>query len=343
MGMVSVLIAEDDAYYRKYLEKSLLSAGFTARSCQDGLEAYHAFSSDPESYRILLVDLLMPNMDGFELIRQVRTNFKHLYPYIFVVTSLGDDEDVVRALQVGADEVLIKPISPKRLVASVTSGLQKLKLITFDVLMDSFVEMLDMRDRYTGRHSKNVQLLASLLAKLYAEQEDLTNVDFINGLSAGAVLHDIGKILIPEYILQKPDRLTSEEFETVKKHTIFGSQILVQSLMKHPENDVLKFAHEVIRSHHERWDGKGYPDGLKETEIPLVARIVKIADVFDALTSDRYYRKAYSPEDALKIMESDADAFDPEIFALFLEHRKFFMALERRKYEEARKTKDVSS
>lgn len=218
MGMLSVLIAEDDAYYRKYLEKSLLSAKLTARSCRDGVEAYHAFSSDPASYRILLVDLLMPNMEGFELIRQIGTNFRHLYPYIFVVTSLEDDEDVVQALQVGADEVLIKPINPKRLAASVTSGLQKLKLITFDVLMDSFVEMLDMRDRYTKSHSKNVQLLASLLAKLYVEQEDLDSVDFINGLSAGAVLHYIGKMLILESILQKPDRLTSEEFEAVKKH-----------------------------------------------------------------------------------------------------------------------------
>ncbi|HBT38874.1 MAG: response regulator [Pseudothermotoga sp.] len=108
MNKVSVLVAEDDAYYRKYLERSLSSAGFVVKTFQDGLEAYHAFSSNPENYRILLVDLLMPNMDGFELIRQVRTNFKQFYPYIFVITSLGDDEDVVKALQVGADEVLIK-------------------------------------------------------------------------------------------------------------------------------------------------------------------------------------------------------------------------------------------
>ncbi|WP_346309666.1 HD domain-containing phosphohydrolase [Pseudothermotoga sp.] len=111
--------------------------------------------------------------------------------------------------------------------------------------------------------------------------------------------------------------------------------------MKHPVNDVLKSTCEVIRYHHERWDGKGYPDGLKGTEIPLSARIVKLADVFDALTSDRCYRNAYSPEGAIEIMKSDADAFDPEILELFLK-RTFFMFLERRKQGESHKTKSVS-
>ncbi|HEY8541210.1 MAG TPA: HD domain-containing phosphohydrolase, partial [Pseudothermotoga sp.] len=134
-------------------------------------------------------------------------------------------------------------------------------------------------------------------------------------------------ILIPESILQKPAPLTKQEYETVKEHTIKGSQILHDSINLHPENDTLMTIYEVIRHHHENYDGTGYPDGLSGLQIPLSARIVKVADVFDALTSDRYYRKAYSPQEALQMMKINMqNHFDPMIFEIFVEHYKFFFS-----------------
>jgi len=322
----SILIAEDDEFQRKYMINALTNEGFSAVGKENGEEALKTFSANPAKYRILLVDLRMPVMDGFELIRRIRNDYTEVYPYIFVVTSLDSEDDVLRALELGADEVLIKPVSPKRLYASVVSGLQKLKMLTLDVLIKSFVRLMNIRDKYTGNHAENVRLIATLLARVYCEEADI-NDNFVDEIGTAALLHDVGKILIPEEILRKPTSLTVQEYELVKTHTTNGSEILRESLATHPENTTIKTCYEVIRYHHEQWNGKGYPEGLSGEEIPISARIVKVADVFDALTSERYYRKAHSPEEALEIMKAQNDHFDPKIFEIFLEHQRFFASV----------------
>lgn len=322
----SILVAEDDISYRNYFSNVLSQANLHAVVCGNGQEALQVFSQNPVRYRIILVDLLMPIMDGFELIKRIRNGFKDVYPYIFVITSLESEDDVLRAFDLGADEVLLKPISPRKLVTAVLSGMQKLKMITFDVLVKSLTTLMSLRDRYSGNHNKNVRLLSVLLARACAEKMDLDD-KLIEDIGIGALLHDVGKILIPESILQKPAPLTKQEYETVKEHTIKGSQILHDSINLHPENDTLMTIYEVIRHHHENYDGTGYPDGLSGLQIPLSARIVKVADVFDALTSDRYYRKAYSPQEALQMMKINMqNHFDPMIFEMFVEHYKFFFS-----------------
>lgn len=244
---------------------------------------------------------------------------------------MDSDDDVLKAFDLGADEVLIKPIGPKRLVATVLSSLNKLKMITFDVLVNSLVNMMSFRDKYTGNHARNVKLLSTLIARAYSEEFDLDE-EFVENVGTAALLHDMGKILVPEQILQKPDKLSKQEFEIVKEHTTKGSAVLQQSLQLHPENDTLKTIYEVVRYHHENWDGTGYPDGLRGEEIPLSARIVRVADVFDALTSDRYYRKAYPPDQALEMMKSSEDHFDPQILKILIEHHRFFLSIARSKF-----------
>lgn len=188
--------------------------------------------------------------------------------------------------------------------------------------------MIELRDKHTSDHVRNVSLFSTLLARAYIEEEEKAeglHDSFVEDLGIAALFHDVGKILIPESILQKPGPLTVEEYEIMKSHTTRGAEILKNALKTHPENHLLSLCYDVIRYHHEKWDGSGYPDGLKEEQIPLAARIVAIADVFDALTSNRHYRDAFSPEEALRIMQTEEkEHFDPDLFSIFLEYVQFF-------------------
>lgn len=328
--MTRILIVDDFKMARDFYAYVLRSAGY------DVLEAFDGTDSIEKLYRnddiaCIVTDINVPNMDGFQLIERVRKDFKDVYPYIFVITSLDSDDDVLKAFDLGTDEVLIKPIDPKRLVAAVLCSLNKLKMITFDMLVNFLVNMMNFRDKYTGNHAKDVKLLSTLIARAYSEEFDLDE-RFVENVSTAALLHDMGKILVPEQSLQKPDKLSKQEFEIVKENTTKGNAILQQSLQTHPENDTLKTIYEVVRHHHENRDGTGYPDGLKGEGIPLPARIVRVADVFDTLTSDRYYRKAYPPVQALEIMKSFENHSDPQILKILLEHHRFFLSIARSKF-----------
>jgi len=324
---VRILVVEDDEVFAKYVCETLSNAGYKAQWVNNGQEALDIFSEDEHVYRVLFVDLMMPKIDGFQLIQKIRSNFKNVYPYIVVLSSLSNDEAIVRAINLGADDFLVKPVSQQKLISYVKSAFRKLQLITLDVLIELPVKMIELRDKHTSDHVRNVSLFSTLLARAYVEEGKAQELhdSFVEDLGIAALFHDVGKILIPESILQKPGLLTAEEYEIMKSHTTRGSEILKSALKTHPENHLLSVCYDVVRYHHEKWDGSGYPDGLKGEQIPLAARIVAIADVFDALTSDRHYRDAFSSEEALKIMQTEEkEHFDPDLFSVFLEYVRFF-------------------
>ena len=191
----------------------------------------------------------------------------------------------------------------------------------FEIPMIGFVqfitELIRLKDRGLFEHLLNVKTYSAELAKLCVKEGiiDERTAEFV---SFAGFFHDIGKVLISDEILHKPSKLTSEEFESMKSHTVLGAKLFEKSIKTNKENRLLTAMYRVIKYHHERFDGKGYPEGLQSDQIPIEARIVSITDVFDALTSSRSYRKAYTPSEALSIMTSDEGHFDPQILDVFL-------------------------
>ncbi|MGC8778186.1 MAG: HD-GYP domain-containing protein [Candidatus Caldatribacteriaceae bacterium] len=328
MSSLKVLLVDDEPatlqIVRRYLDD------YEVHTTGDGREALEKFEEDPYAYRIIVTDLFMPGMDGFDLIVALRNRFPYVYPYIIVLSARGEEEAIVRALELGADDFLEKPVSKKKLLAYFSSGLRKLTWSTLDVLLDLPLKFIELQDGYTGKHVRDVRILAFLLARAYSERYGVDDPRFAERLKLASAFHDIGKIVIPTDILKKPGPYTAEERKIIESHTTYGASVLEDAVVRHPENEILRTCYEVVLYHHERWDGSGYPFGLKGEEIPLSARIVAVADVFNALTSDRHYRSAYSLDRALEIMESERERFDPRVFSLLCEYRKLVGAVKRK-------------
>jgi putative two-component system response regulator len=293
---------------------------------------------------LILLDIDMPEMNGYEAIKilKAKDSTKDI-PVIFL-TGKTESGDELEGLSLGAIDYITKPFQPplllKRIEVHLLVEKQKVELKNFndnlqkmveektqnvldlqDALLKTMAEMVEYRDDITGGHiertQRGVQILLEEIEKsgLYREETKGWNM---NLLLQSCQLHDVGKISIADSILKKPGKLDNDEFEEMKKHTVFGEEIIkkIESMTK--ESDFLKYARIFAVSHHERWDGKGYPEKLKENEIPLLGRIMAIADVYDALISVRPYKKAFTHEEAAKIIiEGSATQFDPLLVEVF--------------------------
>lgn len=278
---------------------------------------------DNELPDLILLDILMPEMNGFELLREIRKlpDVKDI-PVIFLTGEL-DNKSEVEALEYGAVDFIRKPFEPQIILSRINTHLQlhryqtnledairkerkKLEKLSFETVT-TIANAVDARDVYTKQHSSRVALYAKLIAQQLgwdeSRCENLYNV---------ALLHDIGKIGVPDRILNKPGRLTDEEYEIMKKHVEIGAEILGK--ISYIDNVM-----EVARYHHERYDGNGYASGLKGKEIPVEARIVNIADAFDAMTSDRIYRTKRSMDYVLdELRKGRGTQFDPDLANIFI-------------------------
>jgi len=293
---------------------------------------------------LILLDIDMPEMNGYEAIKilKAKDSTKDI-PVIFL-TGKTESGDELEGLSLGAIDYITKPFQPplllKRIEVHLLVEKQKVELKNFndnlqkmveektqnvlelqDVLLKTMAEMVEYRDDITGGHiertQRGVQILLEEIEKSGQYREETKGWN-VNLLLQSCQLHDVGKISIADDILKKPGKLTDEEFEEMKKHTVFGEEIIkkIESMTK--ESDFLKYARVFAVSHHERWDGKGYPQKLKENEIPLLGRIMAIADVYDALISVRPYKKAFTHEEAAKIIiEGSATQFDPLLVEVF--------------------------
>jgi putative two-component system response regulator len=307
----TILIVEDNDVMRHGLQVLLEESGYTVISAVHGVEALEQMK-----WRIpdlILSDVSMPEMDGFQFFETVRLRPEWIsIPFIFL-TARGERENAFQGRKLGAEDYLIKPITQEELVSTVQARLNRNQELLHVKLQEAYesslimlVNAIDLRDHYTRGHVERVlRYSLSISESLGLSQIELDGVRF------GAILHDIGKIHIKDTVLRKTGPLSDEEWIEMKKHPIIGAEMV-------KDIPYLVPAIPVIRYHHERWDGSGYPSGLRGEAIPLTARVVAIGDSFDAMTSERPYRPPFTPEKAMEtILQCSGTLFDSVVVKAF--------------------------
>ncbi|KZY40811.1 two-component system response regulator, partial [Pseudoalteromonas shioyasakiensis] len=274
---------------------------------------------------LILLDVMMPQIDGYQLCKKIKAEPRTSHIPIIFVTAKNQIEDEQMGFDIGAVDYITKPISPPIVKARIKSQLalynqarhlEDLVQQRTQEINDTRLEIIrrlgraaEYKDNETGMHVIRMSWFAKFLAQCISQPDEWCELLF-----NAAPMHDIGKIGIPDHILLKPGRLNEAEWEVMKRHAEYGAEIIGEH-----QSDILKMAKEVAISHHEKWDGTGYPYGLSGENIPLSARIVAIADVFDALTSERPYKKAWPEEEAIKLLRSESGKhFDPNLIEPFI-------------------------
>jgi putative two-component system response regulator len=312
-----ILVVDDNQDNVVLMRELLGSRGYEVLSAATAEEAQDLIHSQPPD--LILLDVIMPGKSGYELCRELKQDPQTRLIPVVMITGLTDREDKIRGIEAGADDFLNKPIFPEELFARANS-LLKLKEFTdelenVETVLFSFALGVEARDPYTEGHCDRLSRYASELGRHLGLDEES-----VVALKRGGVLHDVGKIRIPDEILKKGSNLTPQEWEIMKQHPIIGENICkpLKSLRK-----VLP----IIRNHHEHWNGTGYPDGLRGHDIPLLARILQVVDVYDALRTERPYKPALSHEDSERTMieEAQAGLWDRELV------REFFAMLRARR------------
>lgn len=305
------LLVVDDEPANLQVLRHILQEDYRLLFAKDGAKALElAAREKPE---LILLDVMMPSMTGYEVCAQLKaTPATSAIPVIFV-TALADVEDEAQGFAVGAVDYITKPVSPAIVKARVRTHLSLVRVEELRETRLQIVQRLGLaaeyKDNETGLHvirmSHYSRVLALAAGFSEAQAEELLNA---------APMHDVGKIGIPDAVLRKPGKLDGEEWEVMKQHAQIGADIIGE----HPSG-LLRMAREIALNHHEKWDGSGYPRGIGGAEIPVEARIIAIADVFDALTSERPYKKAWPVEEAVQLLrEQSGRHFDPELVELFL-------------------------
>jgi len=338
------VLVVDDTPANLSLLSNLLKEQYRIKVANNGLKALELAAAAPPD--LVLLDIMMPEMDGYEVCRRLKANeATRLVPVIFL-TAKTETEDEELGFSVGAVDFIHKPISPPIVAARVKTHLEikswqdflrdqnawlqkqvEKRLSEINHLQDAsiyvMVSLAEFRDECTGNHIRRTQeyvrLLAIELAKL-PQHSGLLTPSYIEQMSKSAPLHDVGKIAIPDHILLKPGKLTPEEFAIMKTHAERGYEMLRRA-GEHlgEQGEFLTLAMEIAGSHHEKWDGSGYPQGLAGNAIPLAARLMAVADVFDALLARRPYKEAMSSEQATRIiLEGRGQHFDPEVVDTFI-------------------------
>lgn len=340
-----VILIVDDTPDNITLLSALLKDKYKIKIATNGLKALHIASIDP-SPDLILLDVMMPEMDGYETCRRLKDNPQTNQIPIIFLTAKSQVSDEEMGLKLGAVDYISKPVSPPIVLARVATQLNLVRARNLlqdqnksleglvkdrtrklakmqDAIIMAMASLAETRDNETGNHIRRTQNYVAALARqlkhLPRFSAELTDEN-IELLYKSAPLHDIGKVGIPDNILLKPGKLTSEEFEVMKLHTNYGREtILSVERYLGESNEFLRFAREITYSHQEKWDGSGYPENLSGDAIPISARLMAVADVYDALISRRVYKPAFSHEEAIDIMRKGRGShFDPDILDVFL-------------------------
>ena len=348
---MKILIA-DDSQTDVAIIGSILS-DFELYYAYDGVEALEQLEKNP-NIDILILDINMPRMNGFEVLERLKEDPVYKNLAVLILTNVDEIDNEMRGLDLGAVDYIRKPLNIRSLRKRVELQI-KLKnardaleqqnsilekrvqertresVLTRDVTIHALVSLLEVRNIESSNHTKRTQLMMrALCAHLRSKPhfEPILTDSYSAELFDTTPLHDIGKVGIPDHILLKPDRLTTEEFEIMKKHTTYGVEAL---RCMGPESDSLSFirtAAEIAGTHHEKYDGNGYPSGLAGKDIPLAGRLMAIIDVYDALVNKRVYKPAFTHEAALAMMESERGThFDPELLDAFFEIQSEVMSI----------------
>ncbi len=325
-----ILIVDDEPAQRMLLRVSLEQSGYSILEAADGREALEVCENNPD-LRFVITDLSMPEMDGYELIQAIR-NQELQYKYIIVLTSAGDKESVVKALSLGADDFLSKPAMPEELQLRTRSGFRLLQMEGTEELIFAMAKLSEYRSEETGCHLERVRHYTRILARDLVENCPEIGISYPQAEEIARVspLHDIGKVAIPDAILHKNGRLTAEEFTEIKGHTTIGGDLL-RDIYKKTGSHNIKTAYEIANYHHEHFNGNGYPEGLKGNDIPVAARIMTLADIYDALTSERSYKKALSHGEAKKLIVLEyGNQLDPLVVDAFLRQEDVWQSIRQR-------------
>ncbi len=326
------ILIVDDSEMNRALLVDILEEQYDVVEAENGVEAISVLSKQRTDFSLLLLDIMMPEMDGFEVLAYIN---KHQWNDTFAVIMISADDspaNIKRAYDLGAFDYISRPFDSTIVQRRISNTMflyarqQRLEKIIAEqfheqeknnkLMISILSHIVEFRNGESGLHILHVNTITKYLLKqlvLLTDQYPLSKAD-ISLISTASALHDIGKISISDAILNKPGRLTAEEFEVIKTHSVVGANMLLDLPIEQQEAPLVKVASEICRWHHERYDGNGYPDGLKGEEIPIAAQVVALADVYDALTSERCYKKAYSHEEALKmILEGQCGAFNPSL------------------------------
>jgi putative two-component system response regulator len=326
------LIVDDDELSLEILQDVLVQLGYEVERACNGKEALASLRR--HSIHLVITDWEMPEMNGLELCRAIREEDFDGYVYVIMLTSREGGQQKIEGLHGGADAFLVKPLNPNELLVCLKTAERILSLETRDLAMFALAKLSESRDPETGAHIERVQSYARLLAQYLSTTErfhEVIDTEFSRLIFQTSPLHDIGKVGIPDTVLLKPGKLGEDEMAVMRTHANLGAQTLEASLQRFPHVRFLQMARDIAMSHHEHWDGNGYPAGLAGEEIPLAARIVALADVYDALTSRRVYRDALPHAQAKKIILSERGThFDPDIIDAFIQTEGEFIAIRER-------------
>ena len=319
-----ILVVDDDEDSLVLLAEMLRSKGYQVVEARDGKEALEVYSHELPD--LVLLDVMMPKMNGFETCRQMKARMTTFVP-IIMVTVKEDLSSRLAGFEHGADDYLTKPFEMSELCARVRNMLRIVLLqdevqrasekrrqaeddrrVAHEELIFRLARAAEFRTNETAQHVQRMSLYCTLLARKLGMDEE-----HCKGIRLAASMHDIGKLAIPDTILLKPAGLTEPEFQTMMTHAEIGHRLLTGSSSK-----LVQLAADIAQTHHEKFDGTGYPKGLAAKDIPLEGRIAAVADVFDALTSERCYKSSYSVERAIGVMEDSHGHFDPNLIQLFL-------------------------
>ena len=323
-----ILLVDDSAMNRMILTE-ILGDSYHILEAENGRECMEKLQAETGNIALVLLDINMPVMDGFEVLKAMNANHTIEDIPVIMISSEDSDATIRRSYELGASDYVNRPFDARIVYRRVTNTIKlyakQRRLVQMvseqirarenntDTLVGVLSHIVEFRNGESGAHVRHIRIITELLLRrlleissrysITAEQQDM--------IPLASALHDIGKIGIDEKVLNKPGRLTPEEFEVMKTHSMLGAKML-HDLDNFAEQPLLQTAYEIARWHHERWDGRGYPDGLKGDEIPISAQLVSLADVYDALTSERCYKKAFSHEKAVQmILNSECGAFNP--------------------------------
>ncbi len=339
-----ILVVDDTEENIDILVESL-SPEYELRVATNGHRALNVIALEKPD--LILLDVMMPEMDGYELCEKLKGDPHTADIPIIFITALSETREEAKGLSLGAVDYIVKPFNIELVKARVknhillsahNSELERLVNlrtseleVTQDVTIKSMAILAEYRDNETGKHIQRTQKYTKLLANYLKDipnYKSYLNKEAIALLVKSAPLHDIGKVGVQDEVLLKPGLFTDEEYEKMKKHTVFGGEIIQRAQKELGEESFLKMAWEITMTHHEKWDGTGYPMGLKENKIPISGRIIALADVYDALRSKRVYKSEFSHEKAMGIiLEGRGVHFDPEIVDAFIELSKAFFRI----------------
>jgi putative two-component system response regulator len=340
-GIKDLILIVDDIDINRMILEEILKDKYDTESAENGVEAISLMLSGTIRPSIVLLDIMMPEMDGYEVLDMMKKNpiTEHI-PVIFI-TAADADTNETKGLSLGAVDYISKPFNPEIVMARVATHLRlyhysvKLEIMvqekvdelirSKEKMLDTMANIIECRSLESGSHVKRTKELTRILAKCLCENPSLERPVLeadVDVMAKAAPLHDVGKISIPDNVLFKPGKLTDEEFETMKTHTSLGGAMIKLMIYDNDDEDddiYLSCCYDIAMFHHERWDGRGYPNKISGEAIPLPARILSLVDVYDALVSERVYKAAMPHEKAVSIISEGAGTqFDAKVVEAFL-------------------------